>query len=386
MKQLLLSGLLAFALVLSACERQSSVNDPVASDNGASFSKIADRLNLSLEQLGQIDEMYYLGEDLSTLLTPEQLNLLNTLSVATGDVNLFADPGDGRIPRGAFDMEALRIYRLILQANPDMSDEQKARLKAAIDESNKKRAEILMDQTKDEATKKTELEQLHKDLMTLIFGEDGMGDNGAVLDAGQVQRYKDLVTELEKKRTEERQKWLETRITRQIEVWTKLMNLNEEQQAKIKEILLGQAAEIDRLRQELKGQPDALREALKNLQTTTNDEIYKWLSPDQQAIWDKMHHRGGTGGGMTTGIDREVQYWTKLLGLDETQASALRSALEQKQKATQEAMTTLRGQPTELRAALQKINDEFEAALKASFTQEQYDKWVKMHTKPGGRG
>ena len=390
MKHVLLSGLLAFALVLSACERQSSVNSPVAPDNGASLMKLADQLDLSLEQLGQLDEMYYLGEDLSILLTPQQLSILNTMSVRSGDVSVLADPGD-RIPRGAFDMEALRIYRLILQANPDMPDDQKAALKAAIDESIKRRAAILLDPSLDKEGKKLKLEEEHKNLMIQIFGENGNGGPGTLLDIQHVENYKKLVAELEKKREEERQKWIEARIDRQIAVWTKILTLTEDQQAAIKIILLAQQKTIEQLRQDLKGQPEALRQALKDLQEKTYLDIRNntGLTPEQQLLWDRMHGRGGKGGGGSTGgIDREVEYWTKVLKLDTEAAAELKAALVTKQTATQEAMKLYRTDPAKLKAALQAINDAFDKDLKENIlTTEQYELWLKMH-RPGvgGRG
>jgi hypothetical protein len=383
MKKILLPGLLVFALVLSACERQSSVNSPVASDNGVSLTKTADQMNLSFEQMQQIDLMYYLGENLNTLLTPQQLTLLNTLSVQSGDVDLLADPGD-RIPRGALDMEAMLIYRLILQANPDMTDEEKAALKAAIDESNKARIAIMRDTNTDPETKKQLLADEHAKLMILLFGENG---DGGLIKPDQVQKYQELRARLEQERKDREAKMIEARIDRQVQMWTKLLTLNEGQQLKIKEILTNQAAEIARLREEFKGQPDALRQALKDLQKTTNDLIYAELDETQKAIWDKMHGKRGDGGtGGTTGLDREVQYWTKVLGLSTEQAEGLKTILTDQQKRTQEAMGTLRNDPAALKEALNQIKTDTDAALQKLLTQEQWDKWVKMHQIGPGKG
>jgi len=383
MKKILLPGLLVFALVFSACERQSSVNSPVANDNGVSLTKTADQMNLSFEQMQQIDLMYYLGENLNTLLTPQQLTLLNTLSVQSGDVDLLADPGD-RIPRGALDMEAMLIYRLILQANPDMTDEEKAALKAAIDESNKARIAIMRDTNTDPETKKQLLADEHAKLMILLFGENG---DGGLIKPDQVQKYQELRARLEQERKDREAKMIEARIDRQVQMWTKLLTLNEGQQLKIKEILTNQAAEIARLREEFKGQPDALRQALKDLQKTTNDLIYAELDETQKAIWDKMHGKRGDGGtGGTTGLDREVQYWTKVLGLSTEQAEGLKTILTDQQKRTQEAMGTLRNDPAALKEALNQIKTDTDAALQKLLTQEQWDKWVKMHQIGPGKG
>jgi hypothetical protein len=386
MKQVLFSGLLAVALVLSACERQSSVNSPVASGNGTSLMKTADQLDLTLSQWGQVDMMYYMGEDLSVLLNPLQMSVLNTLSVKAGDVSLYADPGD-RMPRGALDMEALRVYRLILQANPDLPEDMKQQIQDAIDASVKRRMEIINDASLDDAAKKDALQKEHNNLMAQIFGENGDG-NGGILRPEFVDKYKQLVADLEKKREEQRLAMIQARIDRQVQMWTKLLTLDEAQQSKMKELLLQQQTEADQLRQDLKGQPDALRAALKELQDRYNGLLRDVLLPDQQAIWDKMHQPrtgGGTGGGKTGGIDREIEYWTKVLGLTDQQALDLKAAMDKQHQATMDAMKADQGDPTKLREDLKAINDAFDAAVKGILTAEQYDKWTKMHPTIGGR-
>lgn len=142
MKQYLLSGLLVMALALSACQNES---DPVApvSTSGNEYTaalKTAEQLDLTTEQYAFVDEMFYLDEDMSVLLEPDQL--LNFRRVLDGLGHRGPNDVPGR-PGAVVDMDAMLYFKLILRACPDLTPEQIAELRRLIAESTKNRATII---------------------------------------------------------------------------------------------------------------------------------------------------------------------------------------------------------------------------------------------------
>jgi hypothetical protein len=274
MQKLMLSALVAVALVLSACDQQSSVTSPVS--NGSSVEmvkKMAGDLNLSMEQMSVVDEMFYLEEDLSIVLTNRQVSLVNGVINPDGTTD-----ERGKIDRRrGVDMAAIMWFQLALRANPDMTQETKDAIKAAIAANYEARMQAIKDAAGDPAKLKELLEKLHTELMAEI---------NRLLGPDAVAKTQALKEELERQREELRKKMDELRIERQVLLMTNMLGLDEKQAAAVKSALVTKLEAIAKAREENAGNPEALREALKNIEVAfqtalkeaLGDELYtKWL-------------------------------------------------------------------------------------------------------------
>jgi len=258
MKNLLVLGLVAVALIFSACNKNSSINAP-AGDNSATFFKAADQMNLTNDQLAVVDEMYYMGEDMSILLSPAQLN---SYTIVLGKLEPTVMGGDPTLtPRGFADMAAIQFYNLILKANPTLDQTTKDALKQLLQGDAQKRAEIIKNNQSDPATMKQLLQEEHDSLMAAM---------NALLTDEQRQAVTDLQAKIDQQRQAMRDKLLETRITAQVQMLTKIVGLSTDQAAKVHEILKGQAAKIEALRLQYKGDPEGFRLAVQALQKGTD--------------------------------------------------------------------------------------------------------------------
>jgi len=87
---------------------------------------------------------------------------------------------------------------------------------------------------------------------------------------------------------------IEERVNNQIKAWTPVLKLTEDQQAAIKIELMQKEKAMEQARKDLGRDPVALARRLKEIETAANAAIRALLTPEQQAIWDKMHgSRGG---------------------------------------------------------------------------------------------
>jgi len=348
MNKLLIFGFLSLALVISACDQQSSINGPVAPAN-------------------------------------TQVNLAADESAA------LADPGDGMDLRGAaMDRELMAILGLIMKANPDMDDAQKALLKAAIDEYNKNRALILRNKELSAEEKKAQLETLKKDLLEQIFGP---GNAGGILNPDQIQKYEELKKQIEEQQKERREKWLEQRIEREVQMWTKALTLTTDQQDALRDLIRQREAAIADARKNITDRAE-LAAALKAIQERFNAAVIEIpLTPEQLAIWERMHgKKGGNGGGTGSTIDqqveREIQMFTKLLTLTVDQQVPFKDILKIRAEAMAKARSEIKD-PALLAAELKKIEEAFDAAVKAMsppLTAEQLAIWEKYRKTSTGGG
>ncbi|MCZ7556836.1 MAG: hypothetical protein M5R41_10595 [Bacteroidia bacterium] len=290
MKRILFSLLLVTAFVVSACD--SDPSSPVDNSQSSTLLKAVEQMSLSNEQLAQIDEMFWLEEDLSGLLTPTQLNALNTVITRTAP-----DFATSRDPRGiAFDMAALVHLRLILKANPDMDETAKQALIDMIKASNATRQQIIRDNLNNPEQLKALLKAEHDRLIA---------EMNAALTPEQLANLQTLIDQLKQLREELREKWAQERINRQVAMLKTALGLTDEQAAAIKDILLAQHEAIKNLREQYKDDPEGLREELKTLLGETDAAIIALLTPEQAAKWDllktlRMNWRlggGGHGGG-----------------------------------------------------------------------------------------
>ncbi len=282
MKKALLVGLAAVALILGACGQNTGVNDPVLPNNDAAGVALTNfhRLNLSDEQASQLDISYYLDEDLSSILTPAQVNSFGNI------VNSLTPPdgrGIGRLP--IFDMEAFMFFRLIMKADTTLTREDAQAILALIQASNKTRLEIIKANRDKPEVLKQLLQEEHERLMAEI---------AALVGPETIAKVEELKARLEQQRLERIQKMIELRVTREVEMLTKYLELNDEQGPAVKTALINYYTEIERLRAEFKGDPEGLRNALQQLQASFQEQMKTILTPEQYELWLKM--RGGRGG------------------------------------------------------------------------------------------
>lgn len=371
MKHFLLAGFLATALVLSACEQQSGINAPVTSSKTVSLAKTLEALNLSSEQAAQVTDVFYMGNDLNVILDPAQVTTFNGM---VGDGNTVLD--DRKIgPRFYFDMEAVMWFRLILKANPEMTEEQKQQVKEAIDASNARRKEIVANPALTPEEKKAQLQTEHDALMLTLNG---------IFTPEQLDKAKALKEQLEQERKDRQEKWAETLILRQVAMWTKALGLTAEQQELLKEILKGQNTELARLREEFKDNPAGYRTAIQELQKATDAAIRLILTEEQAAIWDKLHQKRTGGGGKVDPIKAQVDMLTRQLTLTTDQADKVTKILIGKEEQKKIFAEKYKGDPAGFRAAMEKLEKDTNASIRETLTPEQQTIWDKMH-RTGGR-
>jgi Spy/CpxP family protein refolding chaperone len=293
MKHILLSSLLVMALAFTACEQQSGVNDPVSSGTANEvLLKAINSLDLSMAQTGQLAEMFWLQEDLTSLLDPMQISALNTLIDG-----MSPDFGTAADPRGhGFDMGGLMYLRLILKANPDLTDTEKEVLIQLIKDSAAKRAQLIADNKDNPEVLRELLKAEHEALIAAM---------NALLTPEQLKNVEDLKAEIEARRQERRELWQQMRIDFQVTMWTKILGLDEAQATSIHELLLAHYAAVQAAIAENGGDLEALREILEQLKADLDAAIQALLTDEQKEIWEKMktarrdwrggHHRGGIG-------------------------------------------------------------------------------------------
>ncbi len=372
MKKLLLSGVLMFALVLSACQNESNMTAPTVTPTNQSSTamKLADQLNLDNEQMGQINDMFYMNEDLSILLDDGQLFTFNQITELMG---MYGENDMKRRPGAVVDMEALMYYSLIRRACPDKEQEILDQIKTLISESQKARLQIIKD---NQATP-----DLIPDLLKAEH-DKLMADIDVLIGPECIEAIAQLKADIEKKREEQRLKWVERRINAELAFLTKLLGLTQEQQDAVKILLQNRYAEMEKLRTQYQGDPEGLRAALQALQTKFEEDLLALLTPDQVELWNAFKNRKPT---IDTGtvIDRQVAHYTKLLSLTEEQATALRALLEAKLAAEKAAMQNFKGDRKGLMEELRKIQATFEEGVIALLTPDQLEIWKKMN---GGGG
>ncbi len=293
MRYVLAIAVLVAAFAVTACEQDSNINDPMSQSSSSELLRAVNNLDLTNEQLAQLDEMYYMGEDLSFLLGPNQLGCFNTLIDGMGMT--FNGPGD----RGhmGFDIGAMLHLRLIIQANPDLDETTREAMLALIQESNARRLQLIIDYKDDPETLRAKLKEEHDALIAAM---------NALLSTEQLANVEKLIEELKQLREERRELWNAQRIERLVQYYTQKLGLTPEQADAIRAILKDQYDKIAEIRAENEGDPEAMREAIQQLLSDTNDAIKLILTAEQLEIWENMRklpmrwrpgHHGGHHGG-----------------------------------------------------------------------------------------
>lgn len=285
MKRVLLILALIAAVGISACDNEASA--PADGFDAKTLLKAVEQVNLDNEQLAQIDEMFWLEEDISASMNSSQLDALNSVISATSPD--FASPRDPR--RIAFDIAAMVHLRLILKANPDLDEETKLALVELIKASNATRRQIIRDNLGNPEVLRALLKAEHDRLIAQM---------NALLTPEQREKVETLVEQLRQLREELREKWKNIRVDRQLALLKNVLELSEEQAAAIKELLLAQHDALKELRETYKDDPEGFREALKALLAETDAAIIALLTAEQAEKWDllktlRMKWRQGRG-------------------------------------------------------------------------------------------
>lgn len=285
MKRVLLILALIAAVGISACDNEASA--PADGFDAKTLLKAVEQVNLDNEQLAQIDEMFWLEEDISASMNSSQLDALNSVISATSPD--FASPRDPR--RIAFDIAAMVHLRLILKANPDLDEETKLALVEMIKASNATRRQIIRDNLGNPELLRALLKTEHDRLIAQM---------NALLSPEQREKVQTLVEQLRQLREELREKWKTIRVERQLALLKSVLELSEEQAAAIKELLLAQHDALKELRETYKDDPEGFREALKALLAETDAAIIALLTAEQAEKWDllktlRMKWRQGRG-------------------------------------------------------------------------------------------
>lgn len=287
MNKILVSAIVALAVVISACDNQSGVNTPTTSGaNTTMVKKLATDLNLSTSQIAVVDEMFYMGEDLGLVLNAHQNAIVEGV---IGRTDMMGDRGPFDRHRAA-DMAAIMWIQLILKANPDLDAATIDALKNLVAENYQKRLEAIKTIT-DPAELKAALQALHDELMAAINQQVG---------PGAVQKAEELKALLEKQRQELRDKMQALRIDAQVNFMTRALGLTAEQAASLKAELTRQQAAIEALRLQYKDDPEGFRTALKELLAQHDLALKGILTTAQYELWLKIRAgRGpiGPGGG-----------------------------------------------------------------------------------------
>jgi len=275
-------------LVFAACSNEPTGTDQSAVDN-QSLVKAVEQFQPNMDQFAMLDEMYYLDEDLSTILSPKQQMLLMSFFDG-GTPGRMGPAGDRRL---AFDMGGFMYVQLILKANPDLDEATKQALVAILTDYASKRLQAIQDNAGDRAALEAALKLLHEQMMAAL--------NAAITPA-QLANVQALQAKIQAEREARRQAMEQRRIDMEVQMLTRLLGLTEEQAAALKALLTQRYAAISALQQNPPSTPEEMRIKMQAIMDAFNAEVAKILTPDQLIKWNRLNdwrnHRGGGGGGI----------------------------------------------------------------------------------------
>ncbi len=297
MNRALFAVLIIAALAISACDKKTTVTEPAAPQTNVNVGSTLQSIPLTLAQQGEAVEMFYLGEDMSPVVGA------SANAQIYGVIADFSPMGGrgGMDMRHFFDMEAMMYFRAAIQANSDLTDQQKTDIQNAINASTARRLAIVQDTTLDAAAKTAALKAEHDSLMATIKGANG---NPGILTADQVTKTDALIAQIEAMRQQMHTQMLDLRIKWQVAMWDKVLNLTVDQKDQIDSLLHDQDKQIEAARTANAGNPEAFRQAVLAIQTATQTSIRALLTDAQKVLWDQMLSgkfpggMGGDGGGM----------------------------------------------------------------------------------------
>lgn len=362
--------LLGIMLLISACDNQTGVNNPVDGPamNGAA-AQLA-QLDLTMEQAAFIDEMYYLEEDLSVLLDPTNYNVVRSLS---------SDPGPRMHAHRFIDMAAIVYFNLVMKANPDMDIATLRQIREWIAESNRTRARIIASGASREEIARL-LQEEHERLMGEIKDLIGPEADRAV---------EALKQQLQEEREKRREIMQELRIDREVKIMTEKLGLTEEEAAAVKAALIWRHEQIARIRAEFMNNPEGMRAALQELLAQMERKMIAAIGEEKWEQWKNL--RSGRTGEVRDPIAEQVKFLTRLLELDAEQAAKFTRILTAHQEKMKALVQRYGNDRRGLAEALRQLQLRTDEAIRAVLTREQLEIYIKyrrggMHPGTGMRG
>jgi hypothetical protein len=367
MKSRLLSSLFIVLLAFSACNENSDVTTPAStSDAPNSIAVNIGLLSLDMEQAALVDEMYFMDEDLSLLLDPVKLDAFNSI---------LDDRASLSDRRPGIDMAAIIYYHLIVKANPDLGERLLTQIRELIAASNAMRQRILQSgKSREEILKLLQAE--HASLIRKI---------NALIGPEAVANVEKLKQRLEEERKDRRDDWQLVRVGRLVELMTKTLELSEEEATAVKRILMLQYEEIARLRELYKDNPEGFREALKDLQARIDAMMAEAIGAKWER-WKELQKKRITPNDRDPNIDLKVRELTKILGLNERQAVALKELLVIQQQEILKLKQKYANDRAGLAEALKALQARIDAKFASILTPEQLEKWKRLHQVKTGTG
>jgi Spy/CpxP family protein refolding chaperone len=159
---------------------------------------------------------------------------------------------------------------------------------------------------------------------------------------------------------------------------TKKLNLTEEQQAKIKPILENELQQTKSLREDKATPPQQRREKMQTIRTSTNDEINKVLTPEQQKKFAEMNppsrleHRSRA--------DNRINELGEKLDLTADQKAKLQPILDTEAKEIQAARDDKALSPEQRMTKIAEIRKTTQESINGILTPEQQKKFAEMKT------
>lgn len=368
MKARLLLPVLGLLLLVTACSEQSQVNEPIAAPASGKATTLA-KLNLSMEEAAFIDEMYYLDEDMSVLLTPSNFSVVNELSM---------DPGDRRT-RGFVDMAAIVYYNLIVKAGA--TDEAGLeQIRQWITDSNAERARIIAEGLANGLTREEIAAQLRAEHDRLIGQIDELLTERGL---AAIEAYK---LRLQEEREKLRQAMLELRVDREVAIMKEKLGLSDEQATAVKAEMLAHHAAIAAARLKYMNDPEGFRAELARLLGEFEATMTRLLGEKWQQ-WKDL--RSGRTGEVRDPIAEQVRMLTQLLGLDQTQQTQLAEILKAQQAQIKVLVQQYGNDRRGLAEALRTLQQRTEESIRGILTPRQleiYLNWRRGGIRPGGGG
>lgn len=185
---------------------------------------------------------------------------------------------------------------------------------------------------------------------------------------------------------------------KQTAMMTEKLSLSADQAAKVKDINLKYAEKRKAMKGETKEAGEKDKAAFQQLRRDQEAEINKVLNKDQQVQWEKIkaerkqHH--GKGKGRKAGFnpdpekkaERMTQHMTQNLGLSTEQAAKVKAVnLDFAKKHEALRSEKANGEKPD-KAAMQKLRDEHQSAVKKLLTKEQYSKLEQMKKERKAQG
>ena len=279
---------LAVALLFVTACSNDGPSSPNTTSDSQSLLKMAEQMNLSMEQLAYMDEMFYGEEDLGGLLNPQQQSLFESFFDRSMPGRM-AMAGDRR---HGFDMGGFMYLQLILKANPNLPEDQKQALIELMKEYAAKRMEAITGGQFEGDALRAELERLHQEMIDQM---------NAIIGPEAVQNVEDLKAKLQEERDARRAEMEKRRIEMEVQHMTALLGLNTEQQ----DLLRGWLQEYYAGLGSLRGQnltPEEMRAKIQELRDALQGHITGELGLTQEQLdmlarlRDWRQHRGHEGG------------------------------------------------------------------------------------------